>query len=90
MNDAVSHFNSITNNCKKMDRVGYTYGLGFDWDSDGNMIYKHDGSCAWNYTFDTLNRLTAVQKDGSLSALYTYDADGRRVRSWDTVDGTTD
>lgn len=64
--------------------------MGFDWDSNGNMVYKHDGAYAWNYTFDTLNRLTAVHKDGVLSALYTYDADGRRVRSWDAVDGSTD
>jgi RHS repeat-associated protein len=30
-----------------------------------------------------------MKKNGALSAVYTYDADGRRVRSWDTG-GTTD
>jgi RHS repeat-associated protein len=73
-----------------MDRITSATGLGFDWDGNGNMVYKHDGAYAWNYTYDTLNRLTAVHKDGDLSALYTYDASGRRVRSWDTVDGSTD
>jgi len=34
--------------------------------------------------------LRRVQRNGDLSALYTYDAGGRRVRSWDTVDGSTD
>ena len=45
---------------------------------------------AWNYTYDSLNRLKTVTKDDVLSAVYTYDAGGRRVRSWDVVDGTVD
>jgi len=56
------------------------------------MIYRHDGVSAWNYTYDTLHRLKRVEKDGALSALYAYDAGGRRVRGWENVSGglTTD
>ena len=73
-----------------MDRLVSATGMGFDWDSNGNMIYMDDGVLEWNYTYDPLNRLTRVLKDDSLSAIYTYDAGGRRVRSWDTVDDTID
>ncbi len=52
-------------------------GVGFTWDD-------------WTYRYDPANRLINVEKNGALLAVYTYDADGRRVRSWDTVDGTTD
>ena len=81
---------TITYAYDNMDRLTAATGMSFDWDDNGNMIYKNNGINAWNYTFDPLNRLTRVEKDGVLSALYTYDAGGRRVRSWDTVDGVTD
>lgn len=42
------------------------------------------------YSYDPLNRLRIVTRDSVLSAVYTYDAGGRRVRSWDTVDGAVD
>lgn len=73
-----------------MDRMLTATGMGFDWDANGNMLYRHDGSNAWNYTYNPVNRLTRVEKDSVLSAVYTYDADGRRVRTWDTVDGIVD
>ena len=83
---------AITYSYDCMDRITSATGMGFDWDDNGNMVYKDDGAYAWNYTYDTLNRLTAVHKDGDLSALYTYDAGGRRVRSWENITGgvTTD
>jgi YD repeat-containing protein len=73
-----------------MDRIVSVTGLVFDWDCNGNMVYMHDGVNAWNYTYDPVDRLKRVYKDDVLSSVYTYDAGGRRVRSWDTVDGTTD
>ena len=73
-----------------MDRLTSATGLGFNWDSNGNMLYRHDGVNAWNYTYDPVNRLKTAMKDGVVSARYTYDASGRRVRSWDTRDGVVD
>ena len=61
---------TITYTYDSMDRMLTATGLGFDWDDCGNMIYKHDGVYAWNNTYDTLNGLTGVQKDGALSTLY--------------------
>jgi len=90
LSKAVQGGSTISYSYANVDRMLTATGLGFDWDPNGNMIYKHDGAYAWNYTYDTLNRLTKVHKDDVLSALYTYDAGGRRVRGWDTVDGTTD
>lgn len=90
LSKAVQGGSTVTYTYDEMDRISSASGLGFDWDGNGNMVYKHDGVYAWNYTFDALNRLKRVEKDGGLSALYTYDAGGRRVRSWDTVDGSID
>jgi len=40
-----------------MDWIVSATGLGFDWDCNGNMIYRHDGVNAWNYTYDSVDRL---------------------------------
>lgn len=45
-----------------MDRLVSATGLGFNWDSNGNIVCKHDGVDAWNYTYDPLNRLIRVRK----------------------------
>jgi RHS repeat-associated protein len=73
-----------------LDRLVSATGMGFGWDGNGNLLYMGDGLYEWNYSYDSLNRLTRVQRDGVLSSVYYYDGGGRRVRSWDTVDGTTD
>jgi YD repeat-containing protein len=44
-----------------MDRLVSATGLGFAWDDNGNMVYKNDGTYAWNYTYDTLNRRNKVR-----------------------------
>jgi len=54
------------------------------------MVGRYDGVDAWNYTYDPGNRLTAVLKEGVAQGRFWYDADGRRVRLWDVVDGFTD
>lgn len=50
----------------------------------------NDGVDEWNPTYDPVNRVKKVIKNDVVTARYTYDADGRRVHSWDTVGGTTD
>ncbi|MBN2335861.1 RHS repeat-associated core domain-containing protein [Candidatus Bathyarchaeota archaeon] len=64
-------------------------GMGFTWDDGGNLLTWGDGADAWGYTYDPANRLINVEKNGAFSAHYTYDADGRRVRSVDDG-GVTD
>ena len=72
-------------NCKI--RVGLSVSLGCD---NGNVLYRHDGVSAWNYTYDPLNQLKTVTRNGTLTGVYEYDAEGRRVRTWDSIDGTID
>ncbi len=70
-----------------MNRLTSATGMGFDWDKNGNMVYMHDGSDAWNYTYDPENRLISVKKNDALMNKFWYDAEGRRVRLWDSQDG---
>jgi len=65
-------------------------GMGFTWYEGGNLLYWDNGVDDWTYRYDLENRLINVKKNDALSAVYNYDADGRRVRSWDSVGGTTD
>jgi RHS repeat-associated protein len=51
----------------------------YAYDNNGNQIAKTMGSTTINYTFDVLNRLTAVT-GGGLNSSYEYDGDGNRVR----------
>ena len=73
-----------------VNRLTSATGMSFDWDDNGNMMYWLNGNDAWNYTYDLFDRLTRVDLNSSVTARYTYDDGGRRVRSWDTDSGTTD
>ena len=50
----------------------------------------NDGRDTWNYSYGPLDRLSRVYLNGSLTAKYTYDSGGRRVKMWDTGEGTVD
>ncbi len=69
---------SYTYDC--MNRLTSATGMGFDWDDNGNLVYVHDGSDAWNYSYDPEGRLLSVRKNGALQSWFSYDADGRRVK----------
>ena len=90
LSKAVQGSSTVSYTYDSMDKLTSATGMGFDWDSNGNMLYRDDGVYEWNYTYDPMNMLKTVTKDDVLSARYTYDAGGRRVQSWDTVDGSTD
>ena len=79
---AVSGGSTTSYTYDSMNRISTATGMGFTWDDNGNMVYWGDGVNTWNYTYDPENRLRKVTKNGALSAIYTYDADGRRVRSF--------
>jgi len=72
-----------------VDRIASATGMGFTWDDNGNLLTWDDGSNDWAYRYDSMDRLINVKENGVASARYTYDASGRRVRSWDAA-GTTD
>ncbi len=65
----------------EVNRITSATGMGFTWDDNGNLLTWDDGVDDWSYRYDPANRLINAKKNGDLSAVYTYDADGRRVRS---------
>jgi YD repeat-containing protein len=67
----------------EVNRLVSATGMGFTWDDNGNLLTWDDGVDEWTYRYDPQNRLINVKKNGSFSAHYTYDADGRRVRGVD-------
>ncbi len=54
-----------------------------DWssfsDSTSGITFS-DSDELWNYSYDVLNRLIRVSKNGTIVASYTYNADGLRVK----------
>jgi len=66
-----------------VNRIASATGMAFTWDDDGNLLTWDDGVDDWTYRYDSEDRLINVKKNGAFSAHYTYDADGRRVRSVD-------
>ena len=71
-----------------MNELTQATGMGFLWDGSGSLTYMSDGRDTWNYSYGPLDRLHKVYLNDSLTAKYTYDSGGRRVRSWDTGEGT--
>jgi len=58
----------------------------YDYDANGNMITRSlPGGPTWTYVYDEANRLESVS--GVVSATFTYDGDGNRVKA--TVGVTT-
>lgn len=51
----------------------------FAHDANGNMVKRLIGGVTWEYTWDALDRMKAVYKDGVLFAAFFYDPFGRRV-----------
>ena len=51
----------------------------YTYDANGNLATKTEGADAWVYTWNALNQLTAVTKNGVAVATYSYDPEGRRV-----------
>jgi hypothetical protein len=57
----------------------------YDWDSNGNLIGVKDGHTTWNYYFE--NRLIAVKLKGLVQNKPNHDAEGRRLRLWNSQAG---
>jgi RHS repeat-associated protein len=53
----------------------------YDYDADGNLIAKHEGSQTWLYGYNTRNQLVSVLEPDGTQTTYEYDALGNRVAS---------
>lgn len=60
----------------------------YEYDADGNMYWRIVDGSAYNLTWDQENRLKEVLRKGVSRALYTYDADGNRVKALTSPNGT--
>jgi len=54
-------------------------GATYTYDANGNLSQKVEGADTWVYTWNALNQLTAVSKNGASQATYKYDPLERRV-----------
>ena len=68
------------NNMNRLTRIGASDDLTYD--SDGNLLTSEAGANHWDYSYDVSNRLITVKYNDSVQRSYQYDADGRRVRSF--------
>jgi RHS repeat-associated protein len=65
--------------------TGYA-GTTLDYDNNGNTVKETASGQITDYTYDTEDRLTKVEKTSGITATYYYDPFGRRL--WKDVDGT--
>ena len=61
----------------------------FGYDRNGNLTSKTEGNSSYSYVWDYDNRLKEVRQNGNLLFSYTYDPNGRRVRSLNSGTGVT-
>ena len=54
-------------------------GLGYTYDSNGNLITKTEGTDVWGYEWNSNNELTRVTKNSIEQARFSYGPRGRRV-----------
>jgi RHS repeat-associated protein len=57
--------------------AGNTYG----YDANGNQVTRIIGADTYNLKYDAENRLIEVKKNSVVTAAFTFDGDGRRVKS---------
>lgn len=60
----------------------------FQYDANGSMTQRVVGGVTYTLTYDIQNRLTSIS-GGGLSASYTYNADGARIKAVVTTGGVT-
>jgi RHS repeat-associated protein len=76
--------NTITYSYDAINRLTqkiYPDGSGdaFQYDARGNVTYAGNGYIAYNFTYDSLNRVTSVTDSNSRTIRYTYDVNSNRL-----------
>ncbi|MPM25461.1 hypothetical protein SDC9_71955 [bioreactor metagenome] len=61
----------------------------YAYDGNGNMLSKLDGKGAAVFSYDAINRLTAITEPNGTVTEYTYDASGNRIGETVTANGKT-
>lgn len=61
------------------NRYDYFGGYAHDYDADGNLIYRSNGSTTQSFSWNSLGQLTGVTTNG-VAVTYAYDGWGRRVQ----------
>ncbi|HRV75671.1 MAG TPA: DUF6531 domain-containing protein [Caldisericia bacterium] len=70
----------ITDLVAKDSNLATILDLDYTYDANGNVTSEDVGTDTWSYTYDALNRLTAVDKPGTSDDIaYTYDVRGNRT-----------
>ncbi len=72
-------------------------GVTYTYDAAGNMISANSGGTITTYTYDYRNRLTEVERAGTIIATYTYNALNQRIgiddsgggQMWTVYNGTS-
>jgi RHS repeat-associated protein len=54
-------------------------GAAYSYDPNGNLTSKTEGTDTWTYTWNAVNQLTKVEKNGAEVDRFSYDPLGRRV-----------
>ena len=62
-------------------------GNSYEYDANGNQTVREIGNDLYELSYDADNRLVEVKRNYTTIALFTFDGDGRRVKS--VVDGET-
>ena len=69
------------NNASHPHAVSNAGGNSYAYDANGNQTTRVIGTDTFTLSYDAENRLVQVKKNNSTIAAYTYDADGRQVKS---------
>jgi len=72
-----NHFHAVTD----------AYGNSYEYDANGNQTVREINSDLYELSYDAENSLVEVKKNDTTIAIFTFDGDGRRVKS--TVNGET-
>jgi RHS repeat-associated protein len=87
-------YDATTGNLASKSGVNYTYdtnhphavaslsnGKTYQYEANGNQVTRNIGSDTFSLLYDAENHLVEVKKNGLTIATFTYDGDGKRVKS---------
>jgi RHS repeat-associated protein len=86
---AVTTNYAYSNMMRPLSKIEGGVSTSFGYDRNGNLTSKTEGNSSYSYVWDYDNRLKEVRQNGNLLFSYTYDPNGRRVRSLNSGTGVT-